>query len=470
MIKNIALQEFKGYWYSPIFKVASIILSFLFLTSLWSSFNYYNILQKQAQEATQTARSIWENQEDKNPHSAAHYGTYAFKPVYPLSFFDRGVDAYTGNTLFLEAHKMNEAQYLSAADRSELTRISALTPAYILSVLFPLFIMVLGFGIVAKDWESSNLRLIMAQGVSPFQLFFGKVLGLWGIAALLMFPFFVLGTIGLFLPKTTGEDWLRYGFLLLSYVLYLGCFVHLTLLISAWSRRTNVALVASLGVWIFVCLVAPRATTNLAKWIYPTPDWQTYQDGITKDLEDGVDGHDAADAYTQKLEKETLEKYKVGKVDSLPFNWMGFVMQKGEEHETYVFQKHKDKLLAIFQQQEKVHQSVACLSPFLLNNSVSQALSATDVTTYYGFLDAAEKYRIQLVGELNKDLTDNFKYKDWSSKRGKAFFEKNTTFDYQRPVFSQVFAQIAPVLVALLAWFLLSAVLGYLFIKNLKLV
>ena len=50
------------------------------------------------------------SQGEKNPHAAAHYGIYAFKSVRPLSFFDTGISSYTGVSVWLEAHKQNEAE------------------------------------------------------------------------------------------------------------------------------------------------------------------------------------------------------------------------------------------------------------------------------------------------------------------------------------------------------------------------
>ena len=51
----------------------------------------------------------WQSQGEKNPHAAAHYGIYAFKPVTPLAFFDTGVANYLGVSVWLEAHRRNRA-------------------------------------------------------------------------------------------------------------------------------------------------------------------------------------------------------------------------------------------------------------------------------------------------------------------------------------------------------------------------
>lgn len=468
MISTIAKQEFRSMLREGRFRTAAILLSALFALSLFGAYDYYATLKKQHDEAAYTMREQWDNQKDKNPHSAAHYGTYVFKPIYPLSYFDRGVDAFTGNTLFLEGHRSNMAQFRAAEDQGDFARLGTLTPAFVLGMLMPLFIIVLGFGSAAAERENGNLRLLLAQGVKPSTLFWGKSLGLWAAVLLLALPFFIAGAAGLFAAAAGGGHWLRYGCMVLLYLAYFGCFIHLTLLISAWAGRQNVALVGALGVWVFACLIVPKAAVNIAKQLHPAPNWAAYNAAIKEDLKNGVDGHDGTDVFSKKLEEETLKKYGVDSVQHLPFNWDGFIMQKGEEHETYVFQKHKSKLLDVYQRQQQVHAAAAVLSPFVLTNIVSQRLAGTDVDVYFDFLAAAEKYRVQLVGELNDDLTNNFKYGDWAGKRGKEFFAKNARFDYQPPTLGSLAGSLSKPAGAMLLWLVISGLTAIFFFKKLK--
>ncbi|MBK8425275.1 MAG: ABC transporter permease [Lewinellaceae bacterium] len=72
-----------------------------------------------------------------------------------------------------------------AEDQGVVARLGTLTPSFVLGMLFPLFIIVLGFGSAAAERENGNLRLLLAHGVKPSSLFWGKSLGLW--AAVLAF-------------------------------------------------------------------------------------------------------------------------------------------------------------------------------------------------------------------------------------------------------------------------------------------
>jgi ABC-2 type transport system permease protein len=79
-------------------------------------------LQVQRVEAQESARKQWLGQGDKNPHSAAHYGSFAFRPKSTFSFLDFGTDTYTGTSVQLEAHKQNDILFSQAQDATVLLR------------------------------------------------------------------------------------------------------------------------------------------------------------------------------------------------------------------------------------------------------------------------------------------------------------------------------------------------------------
>lgn len=133
-----------------------IVLSLL-AVAVWISVRQYNDINAQYAAAQSAERAVWEGQGEKNPHSAAHYGTYAFKPKYPLSLVDQGVDKYVGTSIFLEAHKRNEAQFSAATDQTGLARFGDLTPDFILLFIIPCSLFFWGTIVLPKSgkWARS---------------------------------------------------------------------------------------------------------------------------------------------------------------------------------------------------------------------------------------------------------------------------------------------------------------------------
>jgi hypothetical protein len=94
MITRIARKEFTEIIREGRLRLALIVVLVLLGMSIVISRAYYASIQQQHLEAKENARNIWVSQDEKNPHSAAHYGTYAFKPKFPLALIDPGIDKF----------------------------------------------------------------------------------------------------------------------------------------------------------------------------------------------------------------------------------------------------------------------------------------------------------------------------------------------------------------------------------------
>lgn len=439
MIRRIALKEFKENLREGRFRISVLIVSALLIMGAWLSFNYYQSVQQQHAEAKSNARNIWVSQDEKNPHSAAHYGTYAFKPKYPLSLIDPGVDKYSGISIFLEAHKRNESQYMAAADQTGLARFGDLTPDFILLFIIPLLIILTGYNAFTREKEQGTLQLLKSQGVSPWALALGK----WGGIFL---PILII-TIGLFLIAafllSSLQDFgeLSYGELVLMFVVYLvyyAVFINISLMVSAWARQSGVALVSLLVIWIVVCLAMPKASSNLADTIYPYPSRQAFTSAVEKDKKAGLDGHNPWSQAAKAFERETLEKYGVDSLSQLPFNFDGYRMQKGEEHEAEVYFKHYEHLKETHRKQTQVYRASAVLSPFLPVRFLSMSLARTDYGVHWDFADAAENYRLKLQEALNMDFAENSSYGNWAYKADKSLWTGIPDFSYNPPTLGAV--------------------------------
>jgi len=155
-----------------------------------------NGVRQQRERARQTdlqalVRAQWEGQPERHPHRVAHYGTFAFKPPGPLAAFDPGVDSYAGRSLYLEAHRQNAANFAEAGELSSAFRLGELSLAFVLQLVLPLVVIALGHRAVAADAESGRLRLLLAQGLAPRPLLFGKLAGL----AAALVPFFAVAAV-----------------------------------------------------------------------------------------------------------------------------------------------------------------------------------------------------------------------------------------------------------------------------------
>ena len=459
MLLHIAKKELKEALRDSRFRFAAGLLLILLVVSMVVSYNYYQSVNQEYQHAKQTVSQEWEGQVPKNPHSAAHFGTYAFKPVQPLSLIDNGLDRYLGVSIFLEAHRQNNAQYKQIADQNDLARFAELTPAFVFTYLVPLLIILVSFGTFTTEKENGTLQLLLSQGVSKLQLGMGKVTGIWLLMLGMLVPIFLIGLVFIFMSDFQADDLLRYALLITTLLLYYGVFIHLSVAVSAWAKSSNVALVGLLGFWIVAALLVPKFTSNLSKMLHPAPSALEYQAEIKENLEKGVDGHNPFSEKSKIFEDSVLKANKVDSIHKLPFNYAGLIMQAGEEHETVVYAKAMKKLNDIYFAQLQTHRASAFLSPTILVKMLSMQIAKTDLQTHYEFSQQAEKYRIDLVRDLNYELKDNSKYGDWDYiPEDKDFFKKNIKFEYKPLSMADTLKNSWANLLILTTWFAISLV------------
>ena len=459
MIWRIAVKEFKENIREGRFRVILIIVCGLLTLSAYLSYGYYVSVQQQHTQAKENARNIWVSQDEKNPHSAAHYGTYAFKPKYPLSLVDQGVDKYSGISIFLEAHKRNEAQYMAASDQTGLARFGELTPDFILLFIIPLLIILTGYNSFTKEEELGTLKLLKGQGIPLWKLAIGKWLGIFIPISLVTMGLFLVASIFLTSIEDFGEFSMAMLFLLMIvYLIYYSVFINLTLIVSALSRRSGISLVSLLTVWIVVCLAMPKASSNLAASIHPYPSRQAFATHIEKDKKLGLDGHNPWSQAAKDFERETLEKYGVDSLHHLPFNFDGYRMQKGEEHEAEVYFKHYANLKEIHKRQTNVYKTSALVSPFLPTRFLSMAIARTDYGSHWDFADAAENYRLKMQEVLNMNFAENSKYGNWAYRADQSFWSDIPDFSYEPPSNTETLANNTSNFFVLVGWLLVSFV------------
>ncbi|EID75495.1 ABC transporter permease [Imtechella halotolerans] len=457
MIKRTLLKELKELFRDGRIRITIGIVVLLLGTAIWVSGSQYIEAKANFEAFTESERETWEGQGEKNPHSAAHYGTYAFKPEYPLGLLDKGIDKFTGTSIFLEAHKRNEAQYIPIADRTGLARFGELTPDFILLFIIPLLIILMGYNSYTKENEQGTFLLLKSQGVKKHSLLLGKWTALFIPIAIISLVLFLIAGLIISNIKDLGSfSWGSLGILLLIYWGYYIVFINITLFVSRISKKSAIALVSLLGVWIVSCLLIPKVASNIANSKYPYPTRQQFTSTIKKEKEEGLDGHNPWSEAAKQLEKETLAQYNVDSVHKLPFNYDGYRMQKGEEHESEVYRKHYQKLRQQFANQASTYRALSVLSPFLPTRFLSMGIARTDYYTHWDFEDKVEDYRLSKVQFLNEYFAKNSKYGDWGFEADAKLWEKLPEFTYQYQPFSEVLRQQKSSLFILGGWLLFT--------------
>ncbi len=457
-MKHIVRKEFTDVLRDGRFRWCSVLVGALLLVSLGHGWVQARSAQQEHAAAQATARDHWESQGEKNPHSAAHYGIYAFKPRLALSFVDEGVDPYTGTSVWLEAHRQNDFLLRPAQDATAAQRIGALTAAQVLQHLVPLLIILLTFGALAGERERGTLRQLLATGIGRRELAVGKALGIAGALALLLVPAALVGAAALVVgsPGPAASPLARGVVLAGVYLAYFTAFLALSLAVSAWARSARTALVILLGVWVVNGLVAPRVAVDLSKWLHPTPSALEFARNVEREMAAGVEGIPRPDrpALTERL----LAEHGVERVEDLPVNEVGVYLQESEEFGNRIFDRNYGALWDTFERQGVVHEALAVVAPLLAVRTLSMGLAGTDVEQHRHFATAAEAYRRDLMRRMNGDLAENSRTGD-TYLAGPELWEETPPLEYAAPTLGWVLGNRILSILVLGTW-LVGAVLA----------
>ncbi|WP_394825615.1 ABC transporter permease subunit [Pendulispora albinea] len=388
----------------------------------------------------------WLSQGAKNPHSAAHFGVYAFRPLGALSLFDPGVHAFQGTSVYLEAHKANDLRDAPADDAPSLTRLGRSSAAALLQTLLPLIVFVLVAPSIAGERERGTLALLLAQGVSLRAVFWGKAMALGVLFTLVLFCTGAASLAGARVAHIPVSAERAMG-LLIGYGLYTFILVGIALTVSAAARTSRSALVSLLAIWSFVFLAGPRIAAYVARIEAPLPLASAEAAALERDLD--AEGEDRRD---EELLAATFRRYGVRTEEELPIDFRGLSLQTSEEHDQAIYEQHRQALRARFAAQEAWLDGASLGLVGLAMARWSEAVSGTDRRHVDDFVDAAERHRRELVRRMNTYLIDHKPAKDGATSADEALWSQVAPFQYVPPAPKFAFAYAWSSLAVLFVW------------------
>lgn len=419
---RIAREEWRLWARSRVVLLAGLIVAVLVIaTSALTALRVADEAERRtARQAS--AEETFFAQPDRHPHRMVHYGHYAFRTPPPLAAFDPGVDAVTGQSIFLEGHRQNTAMFADTRAAADLGGFAGLTPANLYQLLVPLLLIIIGHGVILRERESGTLPVLLAQGQTGLRLAGGKAMALAGVAGVLLLPVAVLALWGV----AAGEAPLAATLLVAGYALYLAVWAALVLAVSLWTRQRSVALGLLVFVWLALALIVPRIGINAASAAIDAPGKiESDLVMLAKERQLG-DGHNAADPAFEALKKQVLEQYEAQSVEELPINWRGVVAGHAEKKLTDLMNAHAEERMAREAAQSRIVTWFGLASPTLAVGAASRTLAGTDLATHHRFLRQSEALRFDFVQGLNDLHATGLSYADDAARSSDPAAEQRT--------------------------------------------
>ena len=300
---NIILNEWKMLVRNRVF----IYLTIFFVLSLslvvWMGIIQNSTQQEYRTKAQKHVRKQWDNLEAMNPHRAAHYGAYAFKPNNLLNSMDGGINDITGNVIQLEGHVQNEIVYSEASQSLSISKFGKLKSSLLLQYVIPLFLIFLAYGSISNEKETQRLKLLIFQGISMTRLIFAKSLSIWIYGLSLLLITIVFQSL---LISSDPEVFQRLALLILSYGSYYYIITSLATYFSARLKNNTSALSAILATWILWTIFLPKIWGNAVEKIHPLPSRMAFKAAMKEERSKGIDGHNPTDKRREQLKNKYL--------------------------------------------------------------------------------------------------------------------------------------------------------------------
>lgn len=474
MILTVAQKELRELLRDGRFRLVALVVLGLSVVSAAFGWQSARNLAAERAAAQEVAAAQFAGQDDKNPHVAAHYGLYVFKPGGALAFLDPGVEPFLGVSVKLTAHRQSLLRDAAAADETAMQRFGRLSVASVLQLLLPLVLIGLGFGAWTAERERGTLRQLASLGVSPLTLLAGKALALFGALAATLFPALIAGALAVMLlggetPLPQGSV-ARLAWLVPAYLAYFAAYAAVVLFVSAVARSSRTSLVALLAFWVATALVLPRIAGDLAARVVPLPPPGALASEVAHSLEVGVPGKESRTARVEAITEALLERHGFKGAEALMEASLldGIELQAEAAYEDEVFDYHFGALHDRIERQDAVARLAGFLSPVVAIRAVSMGLAGTDFAHHRAFADAAERHRRALVGHLNDDFAKNAGTEGWSYKAGRAVWDAAPPFVYTPPPPSWALEKQAGGITMLLGWVFFAGLAAWISAKRIR--
>lgn len=393
-------------------------------------------------------RSRWLGQGDKDPHSAAHYSIFAFKPAPPLVALDSGATPFVGQAVWLEAHHQNDLLHRPQQGASLLERAGLSSPAALILGIGPLIVFLIAFTLVARDRERGTLRLALGVAGNPRRIVAAKTLATWAAAAgLLVAPVTAAALLSLVLSGTfTGDTLLRLALWAGTMGVYLALPAAIGVLVGLRASSARIALAALFGAWILFALVLPRAASSAVDAARPLPSSQKVRQQM---LDEAPAYWSAEDSARHK--RQLLAKYGVARLEDIPNARMA-ELDLVERHSQQVFDRILGGFYARVAAQDRLFAGLGALSPTIAAQALSASLAGTDFTHQRDFIDTAERYRRALVDRMNAEGMAQPANGPERNATNNRLWSEIPDFAYAPPPLGTGKGTVLPALIAFLLW------------------
>ncbi len=193
--------------------------------------------------------------------------TRLYRQPSPLQFMAEGGEKSSPKGCWLRP-KLTLSPLPAETVNFKMPDIPELDWAFIIKIVFSLYVILLAFEAVSGEKERGTLRLVLSNPVGRLRLITGKYLAILAGAAIPLAVGLLVSLliIGILLPSVLSlPNLARVAFFFILAMAYLSLFGFLSLLFSSLIPRSSVALLVLLSFWILFAFFIPDTASIIAQ-------------------------------------------------------------------------------------------------------------------------------------------------------------------------------------------------------------
>lgn len=309
-------------------------------------------------------------------------GTTLLVKPNPLLFLTEGGDKYRPS-----AYQLSPKGRMSAmpgkARNFKMPDIPELDWAFIIKIIFTLYVLLLGYASISGEKEQGTLRLILSNSCGRIKFLVSKYIA---IILTVLIPLIVgvlisLIIIGISIPQVlTLESLMRVLLLLSLAIAYLSIFAFLSLLISSLIHQSSVVLLVLLAVWILFAIIIPNVPSILSEEFSKVPSEYEIANQVGPMIQKQV--WERIDQIRKKVEQGEIKSEQQLKQET------DAAFEQGQQDLAGHYQNYE----AAMNQRASLARNLSRISPTALFQFASENIAQTGVNQEEQFQNDARNY------------------------------------------------------------------------------
>lgn len=386
MLRLLVERELREIARSPKFVVTFGVCSLLILLSFYLGARNYTdgVAQYQAAKAENVRQleglTDWLRVEQLR----------IFLPPQPLATLVNGVSNDIGRTTEIQGRGELAPYGSRYGEEPTIAAFRILDLEFIFRIVLTLFAIVFAYDAVNGEKERGTLRLALSNAVPRRTYILGKIVGSYvALVGALLIPTLagavLLPAMGVHL---SGDEWGRFGLILLAGFLTIGAFLALSVLLSAATHRPSHSFGLLLVIWVTAVLIAPRASVLIAGRAVDVPSVDEIASQRSRlDMQLTAEDRNAMGAFNSTVR---------GNPDAMLAEFQKYMGQVRDEHD------RKLRELTARQDEERANRQavqsslalgIARVSPVASFSLASATLAGTSLALQRRYLDQAKVYQ-----------------------------------------------------------------------------